>query len=318
MSTYTQPTNEDVYKGAELIQNCMKEKRPFFIGRNGTIETETLYFYITRRGECVAENGDDACPPYPRQMTYQMEMNAGIFPGTDATLDDWCKTYLESMGELDGAAAGWYAPLFSIDLALINRFAKKGCFRTPLRSLEPYYSPSQLWWTKELAGKEICVVSSFADTIQKQVDSGAASSIIWRGEQKGLLDIPGASWSYVRSGYAPNVALGRGGWPPGIRNWKDAVDYMEKQVLATKATVALIGCGALGLILGARLKRRGISSILLGGAIQVLFGIKGRRWQKHDVISKFWNPFWVWPAPEEVPGAANFIEGGCYWGNGAV
>jgi hypothetical protein len=250
-------------------------------------------------------------------MIYQMEINAGIFPGTDATLDLWCKTYLESLGDLNGTAAGWYAPLFSIEAALLNRFAKKECFRTPLRSLEPYYSPSQLWWTKELAGKSVCVVSSFAKTIQQQIESGAATSVIWRGNgREGLLDIPGASWSFVRSGYAPNVALGRGGWPEGIRNWKDAIDHLEKEVISSKATVALIGCGALGMILGARLKRRGISSIILGGAIQVLFGIKGKRWQTHDVISKFWNPFWVWPAAAEVPGAATFVEGGCYWGDG--
>jgi hypothetical protein len=99
-----------------------------------------------------------------------------------------------------------------------------------------------------------------------------------------------------------------------VQNWRDAVDKLEREVVATGANVALIGCGGLGMILGARLKRRGISAIILGGAVQVLFGIKGKRWATHDVISKFWNANWVWPAADEIPGGAQFVEGGCYWG----
>jgi hypothetical protein len=52
---------------------------------------------------------------------------------------------------------------------------------------------------------------------------------------------------------------------------------------------------------------------VLGGATQVLFGIKGKRWETHDVISKFWTDAWVWPSLEETPGGAGDIEGGCYW-----
>jgi hypothetical protein len=54
-------------------------------------------------------------------------------------------------------------------------------------------------------------------------------------------------------------------------------------------------------------------AIVLGGAIQVLFGIKGRRWKTHEVISKFWNDDWIYPKPEETPQGARDIEGGCYW-----
>ena len=67
------------------------------------------------------------------------------------------------------------------------------------------------------------------------------------------------------------------------------------------------------MIIASRLRKLGISAIVLGGAIQVLFGIKGRRWARHDVISRFWNEAWVSPAAHEVPGGAGAVEGGCYW-----
>jgi hypothetical protein len=67
------------------------------------------------------------------------------------------------------------------------------------------------------------------------------------------------------------------------------------------------------MILAAYLKKEGIKCIIMGGATQVLFGIKGSRWQEHNVISKFWNSAWVWPADSETPAAANKIEKSCYW-----
>ena len=57
----------------------------------------------------------------------------------------------------------------------------------------------------------------------------------------------------------------------------------------------------------------GIGAIVMGGAIQCLFGIKGRRWETHSVIGKFWNDAWVWPAEGETPVGAVTIEGACYW-----
>ena len=50
------------------------------------------------------------------------------------------------------------------------------------------------------------------------------------------------------------------------------------------------------------------------GAVQVFFGIKGRRWEKHDFISRLWNENWVYPSEEETPGGAMNVERGCYWG----
>jgi hypothetical protein len=51
----------------------------------------------------------------------------------------------------------------------------------------------------------------------------------------------------------------------------------------------------------------------MGGAIQVLFGIRGNRWSSHPVISRFWNEAWVYPSLEETPGSAESVERGCYW-----
>jgi hypothetical protein len=51
----------------------------------------------------------------------------------------------------------------------------------------------------------------------------------------------------------------------------------------------------------------------LGGALQLLFGIRGRRWQAMPRYAALMNEFWVRPLPQETPAAAASVDGGCYW-----
>ena len=77
--------------------------------------------------------------------------------------------------------------------------------------------------------------------------------------------------------------------------------------------VAIIGAGAYGLSLGAFIKRSGRQAIHLGGAVQILFGIKGARWNAEPEVSKLFNEYWVRPLPSEAPAQYKLVENGCYW-----
>ena len=296
---YSPPTNASILEGTLSIRGAMNE--PFFIGRNGTIEIEVLFFWLMRR------KGN--ARPYPERLQEQIHKNAGIFPGTPESIDQWCEAYVEALGRMNGGAAGWYEPLFQAEQWLLNLYSPRA-FRTPLRSLEPYYVPQGTRWTEKLVGKRVAVVNSFADTMQAQIKR---KDEIWTGEQADLLDISGVKWSFIRTGYAPIIAKGTAEWPARCNTWQMATDYVVDAVMGSGAEVALIGCGGLGMIIASRLKVLGVSSVVLGGAIQVLFGIKGRRWTTHQIISEFWNDAWVWPSDTEIPAAARDVEGGCYW-----
>jgi hypothetical protein len=109
------------------------------------------------------------------------------------------------------------------------------------------------------------------------------------------------------------MSLGRASWEEDPSSWEEAVAYVVGNVMNTGARIVLIGCGGLGMIIANELKKRGKICIVMGGAIQVLFGIKGGRWKNHGVISKLWNEEWVYPSAEETPGAAWAVENSCYW-----
>ena len=302
---YGGPDSTDIAVGADKIANTVRGVSPFFIGRNGTTEQEAVSFWFTRRRIGT---------PWPQRIRTNLHIGAGVWPATDESLDKWAKEYMEQLGRLDGLAAGWYRPFADSESVLLD-YAAPTAFRTPLRSLEPYYSVPNHRWTRHLSGKRVAVVSSFAGTIQSQVGSAERMHTIWNclQEPSTILSLT-ATWIPIRTYFPPEVALQDSTqWPDGIHNWDEAATYVVDAVKASGATVAIIGCGGLGMIIGGRLKALGISVVVMGGAIQVLFGIKGRRWEKHEVISKFWGPSWVWPRESETPRGSFQIEGGCYW-----
>ena len=55
------------------------------------------------------------------------------------------------------------------------------------------------------------------------------------------------------------------------------------------------------------------SVMYIGGALQLFFGIIGKRWFTNKDILKLMNDEWIRPLSDDKP--ANFIkvEKGCYW-----
>ena len=298
----------DIDAGAKEIVAEFTSGQPFFIGRNGSTEMELLTYWLYKTANGL---------PWPPELMAKIQRYSGVWPPTQDAIEEWATTYLASLRELDGLAAGWYAPYAPTETRILDEYAPQA-FRTPLRSLEPYYVEPKLRWSQHLANKRVAVISSFADSIYTQYTAETPmSKTVWSSVKEPETLMPGSIVLMpIRTYFPDTISAGdRTSWPRGVESWKDAVDFIVKQTKALKPDVALIGCGGLGMIIAAELKRAGISAIVLGGAIQVLFGIKGSRWANHDIISKFWNQHWIWPSISETPSAAGSIEGGCYWGS---
>ena len=278
---------------ASGIQKALQEKKGFLVGRNGSIELEVLLL------------DSKLIPLFNRQLQI-LERNAGIFPATKESILSWISAMKTAIQRTDLLVAGWYKPLEKQEFVFLTLCEKQGPF-LPLRALEPYYVPEEFQWTAQLKGRRIAIVSSFAETACKQA---AIADRIW-GDRVCIL--PEAIYLPVRTGYAPVLAKGRAEWPASIQSWSDAVAYVVQKVMDSEAEIVLIGCGGLGMVIGSELKARGKICIVMGGAIQVLFGIKGQRWKEHPVISNFWTDAWVWPSEDETPLGASAVERACYW-----
>lgn len=284
--------NEDSAHICTLIKKALAEKKGLLIGRHGTLEFEAILAYFSNR-HC--------------QYKLSLERHAGIFPATDDCVTEWAADYWKSTHAADCMASGWYGPTSATEDAFISDLNQE-IDLIVLRSLEPYYSAVNLRWTNVLNNHRVTVVSSFAETMKSQLPKRKA---IWGANADTILP-DGTTWSFVKTHYSPSLTKGSTAWQ--VDSWKTAVELTVQNIVKNNPHIVLLGCGGLAMPIARRLKEKGLIAIVLGGAIQVLFGIKGRRWLTHDVISKFMNDSWVFPSEEETPDHAKYVENGCYWG----
>jgi len=295
-----QKGHESVTIGADTIYTTIQEailnQTGAIIGRHGTIEL-TMVLLLTQNPNTI---------DWMKAATLQT--NAGIFPMNEASIKQWFHEYVQATMAADCMAAGWYTPLARAELTYLSQIAPNAKL-IPLRSIEPYYCTSDHHWTTALAGHRVTVVSSFVESMREQLEF---KEVVWGDKHETLLP-SSTTWSFVRSYYSPALAQGKCEWPAPIQSWSDAVETMEKEVLDTKPRIVLLGCGGLAMPLAGRLKQKGIICVVMGGAIQLLFGIKGRRWESHPQISQMFTDDWILPSPSEIPNGAAQVEGGCYW-----
>ena len=167
-----------------------------------------------------------------------------------------------------------------------------------LGDLEPYdYSHP---WSKSLGGKKVLVIHPFAESIKSQY-----------GIKDKLWQNPDVLPSFEIKTIKAVVSLA--GEKVPYSDWFEALDSMKAQMDCMDYDIAIIGCGAYGFHLAAHAKRMGKKAVHLGGATQILFGIKGKRWDELPEVSKFYNDYWVYPSPDETPQNKGRVEGGCYW-----
>lgn len=228
--------------------------------------------------------------------------NAGFFNPNPKDLERFCKLMIQDTQEVD-LLGSWvkYEVLFSDKLNTIPK--------TRLQFLEPYFSKNP--WTKALKGKRVLVVHPFARSIQTQY-----------AKRHLLFDNPDILPDFASLEVIPAVqSIGNG--DDRFSNWFEALDWMKSEIDKRDYDVCLIGCGAYGFPLAAHVKRQGKKAVHLGGALQLLFGIRGRRWDgqnygvnigfKPGQYASLPNESWVRPAADERPTTAAKVENACYW-----
>ena len=171
---------------------------------------------------------------------------------------------------------------------------------TRLRALEPWYVEHP--WTAALAGKKVLVIHPFKDTIQSQYE-----------KREKLFDNPEYLPEFADLQVIQAVQTIAGNRDERFRDWFEALDWMYDEAMKTDFDVAIIGCGAYGFPLAARLKQAGKQAIHMGGATQLLFGIMGSRWDTYPNILALNNEYWVRPSASETPKGVQNVENACYW-----
>ena len=298
------PKNLPTVSGPELndyIRTSLLSEAPFMVARFGSIELSAgLYSYLSSlslpaRYKLYVQKRIDWLHPsakYAESLIKPLCNNAGFFPENVDLLEKYSTLVREDIKALDCCCCCWgQENLWMKEYDKNVRFANLG-------DLEPYDYAHP--WSKSLEGKKVLVVHPFAESIQKQY---SRRDLLWENPDV----LPSFDLKTLKA------VLSLAGEEVPYQDWFEALDSMKQQMDETDYDIAIIGCGAYGFHLAAHAKRSGKKAVHLGGATQILFGIKGKRWDELPAVSRFYNEDWIYPSPEETPQNKGRVEGGCYW-----
>ena len=274
-----------------FIADIIREANPAALGKIGDIECAALSWHL---GIKRFYKYTWTTPTYGQ---LGLKDQAGVFPKSEDIYHRFCDLMLERLKEIDLCAL-WLNPGES-------NITKEYCPHSTLvelTALEPYFDTDSPW-SFEFAGKKILVIHPFADSIQNQY---CRRDEIWRLYPSIL---PKFKLLTLKSPYGFSYNE--------FSDWFGMLTWLENQVdeiyKSEDFDVALIGCGAAGIPLASHVKRLGKIGIHMGGPVQILFGIKGRRWDNRIFFRNFYNQSWVRPLPEEKPPESETVDGGGYW-----
>lgn len=273
-------------EGNELIKNELKTNKPLLIARIGASELMVVLNYLNYKYRTKVIWSD-----YLRD---EIRRQSGVFPVDDQTLTKFAKRYIESIKEVDIMGV-WK----NEGEEEIIRLSCPKASLIPLESIEPYFFDHP--WSSCLSNKTVLVIHPFEDSIRFQYEQNREKIFLNQNvlPSFNLITLKALQTQvYNESSFA---------------SWFDVLECMKSEISTLKFDIAIIGAGAYGLPIGSYIKQMGKQAIHMGGAVQILFGIKGKRWEDRDVFRKMFNQYWKNPYSSEKPKKANLLEGGAYW-----
>ncbi len=274
-------------KGNEMLKEGLKGDKPFMFGRHGSNE-----LLIAGHGMMI-EKGI-----ITNMDCKKMEVScnhSGFFPNTVENYIKFNDLIIDSSTQCD--IYGTFRMV--LEDYYVKNFMNKDTKLTHLNMLDfwRYDEP----YTSALRGQKVLVVHYLANQIEDQYK-----------KRELLFDNPSILPEFELM-TMPAVQTIAGNCDPRFKDWFEALDFMYEETKKYDYDIALLGCGAYGMPLAAKLKKDGKKVVYMGGVLQMLFGIWGKRWEDEPGAVALRNEHWVTPDPNFIPKGSESVEDGCYW-----
>lgn len=306
---HIRPNDIDVSpeEASNIIYSYLMSDAPCMITRFGSTELSTIvgFLEIDKEKHNIIKYIKGECPPWWNKsiLCNKIRDYSGFFPADEILVEKFVKCVLEDIKQID-VLASWLRMESYINYNL------KHTKKIFLKDLEPFWVAKP--WTRALEGKKVLVVHPFANQIIGQYYNNRENLF----QNKMVLPIFELK--------AIPAVQSLGGEANGFSNWFEALQWMKDEIDKQDYDICLIGCGAYGMCLAAHVKRKGKKAIHLAGALQLLFGIIGNRWENINYGVEEWgipkglyanlfNEYWIRPGDKGKPKNAQQVEGACYW-----
>ena len=230
----------------------------------------------------------------------------GIFPPDMAFYPRFDAFWVEHLQNLD--CVGVIPDRLAPSLHVLDHYDVPGK-RINFRDLEPDRSvPSrdEACYLPLFADKRVLLICPFASLLGKRAKREIFEAV-WAKT--------GKSWFGPRSVDALEFPYGFAQATHQL--YPNAIDLFEsiQRDLQTKSfDVALIGAAGLAVPIASHIKKMGKLAIDLGGHLQIVFGVLGKRWRAWgDWRERYFNDAWIDMPARFRPAETGVCDSGAYW-----
>ncbi|WP_395074205.1 hypothetical protein [Flavobacterium sp.] len=295
------PPENNGQESSDLIYDILASNKPCMISRLGNVEFKCVYFYKINKNNIFKKYikyikyiiGDIDDVDWTPKMKHELQHNAGFFTATSENLEKFSQRMLKDIVNIDILASG-------IDYENEFKEELKNAATIGFEDLNSYNHKNP--WSRVLKNKKVLVIHPFAESIQSQYKRRE-----FLFENKEVLP------DFELITYKPVQSIAGNFESTGFKDWFEALSKMENDIGKIDFDIAIIGCGAYGLPLASFVKKIGKQGVHIGGAVQILFGIIGRRWETEYDLTEHINEYWIRPSSSEIPKNFKNVEEGCYW-----
>lgn len=285
----------DRVQANELIYEKILSDKPLLVSRLGSSECMVAlsykYKYTTSLLTQLKLRSLGAQTKWSEKLQDDFLNKSGFITHNKSDLETFSKLYISCFSAIDILGSWQNGESFFHEL--------DESVKVKLNHLEPYLSDRP--WTRALANKKVLVIHPFSYSILKQYESYKDHLF----KDKNVL--PNFNLQVYRS--KQTLALES----INNQNWFKNLEAMKRDISKIDFEVALVAAGAYGLPLSFYMKQLGKKVIHIGGPLQLLFGIKGKRWESIPSMRKLFNNYWIHPCKEDRIKNLHFAENGAYW-----
>lgn len=301
-------------KTNQLIRDAIESGQPFWVGRFGGTEMNMIFEYLKSDMIVGYDNKVDA--------TSKLCELSGFFPNDIELGNQFVRMMLDCCKDINLQAA-WgrymadyvyreYQP--STKLTRLDRIEPWNMYLTLPKRTKSNKEIKDKPWSSALKGKKVLIIHPFVETIWEQYINNRENIFSNIYDSDDILP----EFELITLKAVQTLA---GEKDSRFSDWFEAFEWMVSEVEKinekTGFDVAIIGCGAYGYPLAARIKKMGKVAIHLAGATQLLFGITGHRWESEHIYKDFRdnviNEYWVRPDKSEHIKNGSKVEESCYW-----
>ncbi len=283
------------------VRHAIETTTPFAAGKIGISEKRWTYYplFLERERE-------------PRKLiAYEASLcvhglkQSGIFPAKPSFYRDFAREYVEDLRDLD--YLGLFNDLPEVEAAIVGGYGLTNKL-VHYRDQEPdrsFPDNPDSCYLPAFAGKKILIVCPFAQLLRERATREVFESV-WSNT--------GKRWFYPARVEAVEFPYGF------VRETReryasafDLLEAVKTEIALHDFDIALIGAAGLGIPLASHIKRMGKIGLSLGGHLQVLFGVLGKRWKESaEWQTQYVNPAWIEMPSQHRPDLSESYEA-AYW-----